>query len=206
MTPEQIRQYVRAHYALGLPSGSVRALLALLVFGGIWGWMWLRPDAEVPAYLRDLMFIVMGHYFAARHKAAIDIGPAPLYLPRGSVRTLLLTGCAVLTGALIYQHRMVVHEQGLARLSHAGVTLILVAGFMLGVLATRLTGRGLPRYLEDFRALFSLAAGVLLVLLIFGFVHVPDTGRMHDFQRWALHYRVEDILAAVVGFYFGSRS
>ena len=206
LTPQQIRQFVRSHYALGLPNGSVRALLALIVFGGIWGWMWLRPDGEVPAYLRDLMFIVMGHYFAARHRAEVVVGPPPLYLPRGSVRTLLICGFIVLAGALIYQHRMIVRDAGLVRLSHAGVTLILVAGFMLGVLMNRLTGGGMPRYAEDLRAIASLSAGVLLMLLIFGFVHVPDTGRVHEFQRWALHYRIEDILAAIVGFYFGSKS
>ena len=70
----------------------------------------------------------------------------------------------------------------------------------------QLSRNGLPRWVEDLRAVVSLTAGVLLLLLVFGFVHVPDGGRMHDFQRWALHYRVEDVLAAIVGFYFGSRS
>jgi len=206
LTPDQVRQFVKAHYAFGLPGGSVRALLALTIFGGIWAWMWLRPDMEVPAYLRDLMFIIMGHYFAARHPITAEVGPPPLYLPRGSIRTTLLLGFAILGGGLIYQHRMTVNESDLVRLNHAGVTLILIAGFMLGVLMNRLTGRGLPRFLEDARATVSLLAGVLLLLLVFGLVHVPDTGMLHRLQRWALQYRVEDILAATVGFYFGSRS
>ena len=206
MTREQVRAYMKAHFAFGLPNGSVRALLAMTVFGGIWGWMWLHPDVEVPAYLRDVMFIIMGHYFAARHQAAAEVGPAPLYLPRGTIRTVLLLGFAAVAGGLIYQHRMGVTDGGAMRLSHAGVTLILVAGFMAGVLMSRVTGKGMPRYLEDLRAVISLAAGVLLLLLVFGLVHVPETGRMHEFQRWALQYRVEDILAAVVGFYFGSKS
>ena len=182
-SPEQIRRYVQSHYAFGLPSGSVRALLALCIFGGIWGWMWLRPDVEVPAYLRDLMFIIMGHYFAARHQAAADVGPPPLYLPRGTIRSLLLLGFAALAGGLIYQHRLGVKDEGLVRLSHAGVTLILICGFMLGVLMSHLTRNGVPRYLEDVRATASLAAGVLLVLMVFGFVHLPDTGKMHEFQH-----------------------
>jgi hypothetical protein len=206
MTPAQIRAYVKSHYAFGLPSGSVRALLALITFGGIWAWMWLRPNSEVPSYLRDLMFIIMGHYFAARRETGPEVGPAPLYLPRGTIRTLLLLGFAVLAGTLIYQHRMTATDEGRLRLNHAGVTMILVAGFMLGVLMSKLSGKGIPRYLEDLRAFISLACGILLILMLFGLVHVPDTGKMHDLQRWALHYRVEDVLAAAVGFYFGSKS
>jgi hypothetical protein len=198
---------MKSHYAFGLPSGSVRALLALGTFGAIWAWMWRRPDVEVPPYLRDLMFIIMGHYFAARHQEAGDVvGPAPLYLPRGSVRTVLLGGFAVLAAALIYRHRIGAADQGHARLSHAGVTLILVAGFMLGVLISHLRRHGVSRRMEDFRAALSLTAGVLLILMVFGFVHVPDAGRIHEFKRWALYYRVEDLLAAMVGFYFGSKS
>ena len=206
MSSEQIRLFVKSHYAFGLPSGSVRALLALTIFGGIWAWMWLRPDTEVPAYLRDLMFIIMGHYFAARHPITAEVGPPPLYLPRGSIRSTLLLGFALLAGGLIYQHRLSVKEADLVRLNHAGVMLILVSGFMFGVLLNRLTRGSLPRIFEDARATASLLAGVLLLGLVFGLVHVPDTGMLHRLQRWALQYRVEDILAAIVGFYFGSRS
>jgi hypothetical protein len=56
----------RRLYAFGLPNGSVRALLALLVCGAIWGLLWLRPDQAVPDYLQNLMFIILGHYFASR--------------------------------------------------------------------------------------------------------------------------------------------
>lgn len=208
LTREEIRRYVRTHYAFGLPAGSVRALLALVTFGGIWAWMWRRPDAEVPPYLRNLMFIIMGHYFAARHKAgsAADVGPPPLYLPRGTVRLLLVAGFVFVTVALIYQHRITAVDEGSVRLNHAAVTLILVAGFMLGVVMAHLTRGGLPRWAEDVRAAVSLAAGAALLLLVFGLVHVPDTGALHEFRRWALHYRIEDVLAAVVGFYFGSKS
>ena len=211
MSRQQVRQYIKSHYAFGLPAGSVRALLALGIFGGIWAWMYLRPDAEVPPYLRDLMFIIMGHYFASRHQESIHaapIGPPPLYLPRGSVRTLLLLGFVALAAALIYQHRIGARDAGelAPRLTQAGVTLILIAGFMLGVIMSHLTRHGLPRWAEDLRATISLAAGALLLLLVFGFVHMPEGGAMRAIQRWALHYRVEDVLAAVVGFYFGSRS
>src|SRR5882724_10592291 len=78
----------RRLHALGLPAGSVRALLAVLIFATTWGLLVLKPTQEVPGYLRDLLFIIMGHYFAARRRSgpAEEPGPPPLYLPRGSVR------------------------------------------------------------------------------------------------------------------------
>src|SRR4051812_273389 len=85
----------RRLHALGLPSGSVRALLAVAIFATTWGLLLFRPAQEVPDYLGDLLFIIMGHYFAARNRPARDRepGPAPLYLPRGSVRLILVLGC-----------------------------------------------------------------------------------------------------------------
>ena len=58
---------------------------------------------------------------------------------------------------------------------------------------------------------FQVLAIVVALVAAFGyvnhrFVHLPDANWLRAFQRWALHYRVEDILAAVVGFYFGSKS
>jgi hypothetical protein len=69
---------------------------------------------------------------------------------------------------------------------------------LLGVVTTKLVGgRKLPRFVEDARALFSLAAAVVLVLMVFDVWELPLS--IHRF--W-----IEDVLAAVVGFYFGSRS
>jgi hypothetical protein len=207
MTPDEIRQYVKSHYALGLPNGSVRALLAVLAFGGIWVWMWMRPDEEVPRYLRDLMFIIMGHYFAARRRETPQVGPPPLYLPRGTVRMLLLGGFALVAGMLLMQHRMLVKENDAVRLSHASVTLILVAGFLLGVVFSRFSTGNTPRWVEDLRAILSVTAGVALLVLVFGFVETrSDSESAKQFRAWAMHYKLHDILAAVVGFYFGSRS
>src|SRR5215831_16185079 len=94
----------RRLHAWGLPAGSVRALLALLIFGTTWGLLVLRPSQEVPDSLRDLLFIIMGHYFAARRRTeqVEEPGPPPLYLPRGSVRLILVAGC-VAVAAWLYR-------------------------------------------------------------------------------------------------------
>src|SRR4051812_49339484 len=85
----------RRLHARGLPAGSIRALLALAIFATTWGLLVLKPSQEVPVFLRDLLFIIMGHYFAARRRTetAQEVGPPPLFLPHGSVRLLLIAGC-----------------------------------------------------------------------------------------------------------------
>jgi hypothetical protein len=212
--PSQEAQDVnwRKLHALGLPSGSVRAVLALLVFATVWMLLLLRPSAEVPDYIRDLLFIIMGHYFAARRRAesAPEPGPPPLFLPNGSVRVVLVAGCVAVAVMLFRRGQLTNLEK-----NPGAVTLLLVGGFLLGVALNALTGwlargRRPPRILEDMRALVSLVAGAALVALILNrlYVMIPPEridglfGRQLRFGRFG----PENLLAAVVGFYFGSRS
>jgi hypothetical protein len=191
----------------------VRALLAILIFATAWGLLLLRPSEEVPDYLRDLLFIIMGHYFATRHRADArgEDGPAPLYLPRGSVRLILVLGSIAVAVLLYRSGQLTAVDQ-----NPAVVTLLLVGGFLLGVAANALftwwKGRGHqpPRILEDGRALISIVAAGLLVVLVWNRLFLffsPETVNT-AFSRWIHlgHYGPEHVLAAVVGFYFGSRS
>jgi len=205
----------RKLHALGLPGGSVRALLAVMIFAGIWVWLCVRPQQEVPPYLEDLMFIILGHYFASR--AAADTGPEPgpppLYLPRGTIRLVLVGGFCVVGIALARRHQVwVADPAGGVRLNPGAVALILVAGFLIGVLLSRVRqwwvtrGRRFPRIVEDVRAIISLAAAVALLLIVFGLWSPPAHGPLLRVQHFFSKYHAEDVLAAVVGFYFGSRS
>ena len=63
-------------------AGSVRAVLAILVFGTVWALLVAKPDRDVPEFLRDLLFVILGHYFAARRRAEDRFAHA-------SVRTLI---------------------------------------------------------------------------------------------------------------------
>lgn len=221
MEPESDSQgdWRRLH-AFGWPAGSVRALMALVVFGTMWVFLVLRPDQDVPEYLRDLLFIILGHYFAVRSRnqsgtaaagsepSAEEPGPPPLYLPRGSVRLLLIGGFAATAVLLHRQGRF-----GAVNHNPAVVTLLLVFGFVLGWflrhLALLILGgeRRPPRWLEDGRALVSLAAAVILVVIVW------DQFAADSFH-WGLastdlglgRLRLPHVAAAVVGFYFGSRS
>jgi hypothetical protein len=201
-------------HALGLPAGSVRALMAVGVFATVWGLLLVDPSREVPDYLRDLLFIIMGHYFASRRRAdssAEEPGPPPLYLPRGSVRLLLVAGCAAVAVVLYRRGRLTALEG-----NPGAVTLLLVGGFFLGVALSAAghwwKGRGhtTPRFVEDARALVSMAAAVALVVLVWNrlFPFFPPEQVDASFSQWVRlgRYGPEHVLAAVVGFYFGSRS
>jgi hypothetical protein len=205
----------RRLHALGLPSGSIRALLAILIFATTWALLILRPSREVPDYLRDLLFVIMGHYFASRRRVeggdGPDPGPPPLFLPRGSVRLILVAGCLAVA--------VVLHRRGdLAELDRnpGAVTLLMVAGFLLGVAFNaalgwwRDRGHRPHRSFEDARALVSLAAAVALVGLVGNRLHPVVPPDQVD-EWFASLVRLgplgpENLLAAVVGFYFGSRS
>jgi hypothetical protein len=187
-------------HAYGLPAGSIRALLALLIFGMIWLLLASQPEREIPAYLTNLMFIIMGHYFAARKSAkqGDEAEPAPLYLPRGSIRWMVVVGFVTVAVLLTQQHQWM---NG-AKLNPSGVTLLLVLGFLLGVLRSHLFTKTY-RFLEDLRATVSLAAGVALVLVVFNVIELPEaSGYTAMFEK----FRYEEVLAGTVGFYFGSKS
>ena len=136
--------------------------------------------AEIPDYLRDLLFIIMGHYFAARHRASEDPepGPPPLFLPRGSVRLLLIAG-SVAVAVLLFRRGQLT---SLGR-NPGVVTLLLVGGFLLGVAMNavmswwRNRGHRTPRLVEDVRALVSVAAAGLLIFLVLNrlLLFVPST-------------------------------
>ena len=207
----------RRIHALGLPAGSVRALLAVVVFVTVWGLLLLRPGQEIPDYLSDLMFVILGHYFATRKRAGTiaepgDLpGPPPLYLPRGTIRLVLAAGSIAVAGLL--------YERGtFMRLDRnpGAATLLLVGGFLLGVLLNAAVAwwrarvhRG-HRLVEDIQALISLAAGAALTALVWNqfFPVIPADALRVAFQNWTHMGRLgpEHVLAAMVGLYFGSRS
>jgi hypothetical protein len=203
----------RLPHAFGLPEGSIRAILALLLFGTIWGLILVQPNRELPDYVRDLLFIMLGHYFAARRAPTLEQngGPPPLYLPRGTLRLMFLAGFVTVGVVLARNGRLTSAEN-----QPGAVTLILVGGFLIGVVVSKISawwvGRGhsIPRYVEDVRASVALVAALLLVTLVwnhaFGFLPHPRPGLEHSIHLHIGRYGLEHVLTAIVGFYFGSRS
>jgi hypothetical protein len=187
-----------AGLAFGLPEGSIRALLAVLVTGAICVFLYRAPDHAVPDAMQNLMFVILGHYFASR--GGPSAGPAPLHLPSGSVRAILALGLLAVAVLLARQGRLFGGGDG-------AYTLILALAFVLGVLLARLAsairrGRPLPRPLANLKALVAVVAAVLLVLALYDLL--PFDLGAHS--RLLPARRVVELLAGLVGFYFGSRS
>ncbi len=189
----------RKLHALGLPGGSVRALLALGVVGTVCGLLLRDPSQALPEHLESLLFVVLGHYFAARSAAPGDAsaGPPPLWLPRGSVR-LLLVAALVTVGVMVVR-------QGGAETMRGVITLVLVFAFLLGLAITRIARWvrqriGVGRFFQDLSALVGLGAVGLLAAQ--AFVGVLPGAELLSFGRIG----ADQALAGIVGFYFGSRS
>lgn len=203
-------------HALGLPAGSIRALLALSVLGLLW-LLALQPwpgqpgaayEIKLPSAFMDLqilMVLILAHFFAA-HGHTIRTGGAgrsPLGLPRGSVRFLLLAGYLALAAFLYYKQPTFEYPSTSAII----LLLVLASGFFLGHVLTgavrTLWGGVLPYWFQDVQAWVALLAigsmGVLLVIMLFINPSLPQEVQVSP--QW-----VEAILAALVGFYFGARS
>jgi len=202
----QPERHWREVNAFGLPEGSVRALLAVAVFATIWVLLVRRADHEVPDYLRNLLFIIMGHYFATRRRPSPENagGPGPLFLPRGTIRWVLFGGF-VAVGVLLFRQGRLWDPAG----NPGVVTLMLVVGFLLGVVVARIgewrreRGHPAPRWVEDLRAAVALVAAAVLLFLVWGRI---DSEPFEETSLRIGKYGDEHIMSALVGFYFGSRS
>lgn len=206
---------VSQRHALGLPAGSIRALLTFMILGLIWALMYMQKP--IPLYLQYLMFMILGHYFASRHQSAVPVDvrePSPLYMPRGFLRTLIVLGFLGLIGAMVYQHRDDLDSfLGDLRMStdkakERFLPLLLVIGFFLGLIAAkvgRLIGGkdGQPGWYQDIQAwlallaVVALGAEIVIQLIINPTLDEDKQIKLPDLQN---------ILAAIVGFYFGARS
>jgi hypothetical protein len=200
---------VRRH-ALGLPAGSIRATHVLMIVGLVCA-MILVPTERIrpiPPYLIYLLFMILGHFFAA-HGATIAAagthGPSPLYLPAGLVRLIVVLALAGAIGWQLYQNEARLHEQFNLSVEELKtqpfLPLILLGAFFLGILVRAVVGRFPPVALQDLEAWLSLLA--LVGLGIAGIIHlVIQTAVVESIPMpiW------EGSLAAVIAFYFGERS
>ena len=199
----------RRRHALGLPAGSIRALLALMVLGLLGTIVLLHKEKEAPLlflYLQYLMFLILAHFFAAHGSTIGGAGDrSPLGLPRGSVRLLLLAGFAGLV-AWLYLNRSEVQDVPTAPVE---VPIFLLGAFLLGLLLAHAVqrplarGGGVPYWFQDVQAWLALLAmaGMVIEFLLVVFIKPSlreDTSL--NLETW------ERILAAIVGFYFGARS
>ena len=214
--PPPVRPAAPQRHALGLPAGSVRAILALAVLAMLWV-LALRPviggqslaDFKLPVefvYLQIVMVLILAHFFAA-HGGSIGPqtgGRSPLGLPRGSIRFLLLAGYL---GLAVYLFRTQPKYEVPAQSALFLLLLLLFSGFFLGHLLTAAvrgaSGGVLPYWFQDIQAWVALLAmGALAILMVVELFINPSLSLEYKIDMPTL----EAVLAGLVGFYFGARS
>ena len=213
-------QYRR--HALGLPAGSVRALLAFLMLAVLWllalfanrepgeTYALTQPLPLAFVYLQYVMILILAHFFATHgNTIGKHVSPrSPLGLPSGTVRFLLLAGYLGLVAWLIYNRRE--FEQSPS--GNLVLPLVLVSGFFIGFIVTKLVRAGsgdqLPFWFQDVQAWFALLAAlgltVITIVYVFMLPSIQDPS-LRDSVRSGMP-TIETTVAAVVGFYFGARS
>ena len=199
---------VRRH-ALGLPAGSIRAAQILVIAALTSALILNSRDIPIPAYLIYLLFLILGHFYAAHGTtiASRQSGQAsPLHLPAGSVRlvVVLLLGGAI--GWKMTQNPDGLHKQFVDSLNllkdQPYLPVLILGAFFVGVVLRAIVGRtNPPQWLQDFEAWVSLLALIGLgVAVVIHLIVNPSLEEDLRLPTW------EGILGAVIAFYFGERS
>lgn len=192
-----------------LPAGSVRAIHVLGIVALICAIILLPDSKTIPPYLIYLLFILLGHYFAA-HGVTIatrdEPAPSPLFLPGGTVCLLIILTLVGCVGYRLYADEAGLKEQLAESLkdlqNQPFLPLAILGGFFLGVTVQAVMRRfNKPAWWLDVEAWFSLMA--LIGLGIAGLIHLivePSTDMKLMLPTFSA------ILGGVVAFYFGERS
>ena len=193
--------------ALGLPSGSIRALLTLMTVGFIT--IQTARGERVSLLWFESLMIVLAHYFASRRlvqmprelrerltaEGVLEAEPNPLYLPRHSLR-LLIIGAFVALAVYLFQNGRLLDPVAVP-------IFIAVGSYFLGIAFHAVMAwwrRGKLRSpsatrLDDIKAIVTLAAMALVIVLqISGWQSVIPYGD-----------KFEALPLALMLFYFGSR-
>ncbi len=201
----------KQRHALGMPAGSIRAILAL----GILGLMWLLvlrydDNHRLPMefiYLEYLMLLMLASYFTAHGKTIGSQVSArqPLGLPTGVIRLVLMAGYIGLAAYMWYENLYLFAEPPSG--PPALLILLLLTSYFGGYVLTRVvqwfSGSVLPYAYQDFQAWVALIALLGMGILVMWYVFISPS--LTESRKIDLG-PVEAILAAAVGFYFGARS
>jgi hypothetical protein len=202
-------------HPLGLPAGSVRALLAIMVFGTIWALLMMPREkgVYVPLYLYYLAFLIIGAYFTGRsstHAQAPE--PPPLFLPRGTLRILFAIGFIGAIAFAFYRDPSLLERPLNPQQDPPSLLtpLVLLNAFLLGVLVSRLanlllaTEQGLPAWYQDTLAWVSILAVLGLAFVVIYYLVINPS--VPTDRRIELPIGLQLTLSGVVAFYFGVRS
>jgi hypothetical protein len=199
--PDQLQQtqHQKPPQPLGLPAGSVRAIIALMLCGTLW-FQVLRGEV-IEDILVGSALLVVGFYFGVRSGMGPPIAPAtaegtrqPLFLPRGSIRFVLLLGFFGVIAYMWFRGRGIPE----AFLLILEVLASYIIGYIASAIVARrqMAGKKPSRALAIFRNVNAVAA-MLLVGYLCGTL-------IFSWPRFYPEY-TKNALAWIVAYYFGSR-
>lgn len=205
-------------HALGLPAGSVRAILALAVLGLLWavalthhGETVSEADKHLPTILialQILMVLILVHFFTAHgHTIGRHISTAsPLGLPGGMIRFVLAIGYIGLSVLLLYNRADFDQpEPGALWSLLLELVVVLVsyfAGMLLSGFVRMVWGEPPPAPYQDMEAWVAILA--LMGLGIVVLLHLINRNVAAE-NKISLDV-AEAVLSGLIGLYFGARS
>lgn len=189
---------------LGLPVGSVRAILTLFVVSIVT--LSVARGRELDLVWTETLLIALAHYFTSRRfvslppevlariqkEGVLEQEWHPLFLPRHSIR-LLIIGSFIALGVYLYRHNRLWEPRAVSLLG-------IVAAYALGAIVKNIsswfghrTGRRASAGWGDLKAIIALTA-----MAVAG---VPELLEMPDLLP-PMAYKIS---LAIMLFYFGSR-
>jgi hypothetical protein len=195
---------------LGLPTGSVRALLTLIIVAVVVTRLSLNRPLDV-LWIETLL-IALAHYFTSRRfvslppqvmqrleqEGVIDKERHPLYLPKNTIRTLII-GAFVALGAVLYRgegpwyERRLFQPQALALLS-------MVFAYLLGAIVGAVAGWFKRRRSQPITGVW----GDIKALIVLGAMLIAAVPALFDVGV-QLPPVADRIALGIALFYFGSR-
>ncbi len=189
---------------LGLPTGSVRALLTLIVVAVVVARVALGKSLD-KLWIETLL-IALAHYFTSRRfvslppnvmlrleqEGVIAKERHPLYLPKNSIRTIII-GSFVGLGIYLYREPKLVTPEAIALLS-------MVFAYLLGAIV-----RGVASWFHRRRSQpITGMWGDIKALIVLGAILVAAVPAVFDIGLQAPPL-VDRIALGLTLFYFGSR-
>lgn len=193
-------------HPLGMPPGSIRAILALTIVG-IVIYQIVIGDG-VGLLLSETLSIVLTHYFASRRSVALpphllqlpeirewaEHEPNPLWLPRGSIRIIMMVAFVATAIYLLFK--------GLLFSPNVVGTIALIFAYLGGVLIRWWRNRDNVPPKQPQRALFVHVQAflVLVTCLVMVLLTVNAGDNQAGLPEW-----LEKFSLAFILYYFGSR-
>lgn len=194
-----------AHQPFGLPLGSVRGIMSVLICAFFWLLLLLPMESPAKSVLAHffLLGLVLMAFASSPKVAERDVSP---FLP-WLLRMIFVGGSVAVVAFVIFTRDTEVLQRRLTpdpdevRMWWIPFLSTLSGGFAFGLLLRFLFGRD-NHIFQSLRAWFSVA-GILMLVLELGlfFAMTSGAGRMDDF----LHYW-QAVELVIVSAYFGTRA